>query len=144
MIYFCFVLGPTLFWAIMTIFLQKFHFLGLNFTVFENEGPSLPKNSQIGSIIVGKKCLPWKVDDYKFLQLPKMLSGLQDMPILSKDDFRKFLFSLFYGGDSVSSLGYMKSKEWPKTILLPFYLSASILVQKWSQWHKYQLPTLSV
>ena len=58
MIYFCFVLGPTLFWAIMTIFLQKFHFWGLNFTVFESEGPLLPKISQIGSIIVGKNCLP--------------------------------------------------------------------------------------
>ena len=81
MIYFCFVLGPTLFWAIMTIFLQKFHFWGLNFTVFESEGPLLPKISQIGSIIVGKNCLPWKVDDFRFLKLPKMLSGLWDMPI---------------------------------------------------------------
>ena len=65
-------------------FSAKIHFWGLNSIVFEIRQPYLSLNGQNWSIIVWPNCSHWKVDDFRFLKLPKMLSWLRDMPILSK------------------------------------------------------------
>ena len=94
-IYFFFILGHWHLMAKMAIFLPKMQFGGLNSIVFEIQWPYLSMNGQNWSIIVWSNCSRWKVDDFRFLKLPKMLSWLQDMPILSEYVFRKFLFFLF-------------------------------------------------
>ena len=82
--YFFFVHGYWRLRAKMTVFLPKIHFRGLNSIVFEIQWPYLSINGQNWSIIVWPNCSHWKVDDFRFLKLPKMLSWLRDMPILSK------------------------------------------------------------
>ena len=83
-IYFFFVHGYWRLGVKMAIFLPKNHFRGLNSIVFEIRQPYLSINGQNWSIIVWPNCSHWKVDDFRFLKLPKMLSWLRDMPILSK------------------------------------------------------------
>ena len=140
--YFLLVHGYALFLAFSAIFLQKTSFLVSKFTVFENQRLCAPKIWQNCPIIACKIYSPWNVDDFRFLKLPKMLSGLRDMPIFIKVGvFAEKKISTFLGENQWIKGAIWKAKSDWKSIC---YLSdhpcvnldqiVQIFLAKWSKY----------
>ena len=135
--YFLLVHGYALFLAFSAIFLQKTSFLVSKFTVFENQRLCAPKIWQNCPIIACKIYSPWNVDDFRFLKLPKMLSGLRDMPIFIKVGvFAEKKFLHFWG--RISGLKGPYGKQRMTENLFVTFLTT--LVWIWTKLSKYFWP----
>ena len=121
--YFLLVHGYALFLAFSAIFLQKTSFLVSKFTVFENQRLCAPKIWQNCPIIACKIYSPWNVDDFRFLKLPKMLSGLRDMPIFIKVGVFAEIFFLHFWGRISGSMGPFGKQRMTETLFITFLTS---------------------